>query len=102
MDQTSQLDNEKEYLCKDESFISHIFFLYVNKLVDKGLKQTLEYEDLYRLNDDMYYDQMYPKFEKYYFKRKAANPKIGLGPVLVRHFLGMHLIAVLFAILGVL
>ena len=71
---------------KNESCISELLYSYVGKLVDKGLKITLDSNDLYELDDSLLYKNYYPQFEAYYQEQKAKYPTRKLGNVLIRWF----------------
>ena len=85
---------------KSEGFISSIFFLYVNKLIRKGTKKTLEYEDLYKLDDDLLYSEVYPKFEKNYQDFKSKHKKVSLGSILYSAFKSLFFTSAILSILA--
>ena len=78
-------DPNNEYLRNKVSIVSDVLLLYMNKVVDKGMKKSLDFSDLYKLDDSMNFDYLYPKFKTYYDKEKKGA-KIGVGRILINYY----------------
>src|SRR3990167_9494995 len=97
----SKQPKKRQDLYQNESWLSDITYGFMNKVVDKGLHQTMEHSDLYELPSDMHYENYYPKFEAFYKQKMTENPQTGLGQILLSFFKVYILKTVMFATFGV-
>ena len=67
------------------SFISSIFYLYLNKMKKKGMNPDLSLQDLSKLPPKMSINSSGNKFIKYYLDIKKKNPKKKLWKILARY-----------------
>jgi ATP-binding cassette subfamily C (CFTR/MRP) protein 1 len=57
------------------SLLSRLFFLYMNKVIDFGRKQTFEVDDLWSLPEEIQFKNYYPAFEEFYNAKRKENPE---------------------------
>ena len=82
----SKEPQEKKLIYNNESCISEWLFLFVNKIIDKGLASSIETNDLYELPEKMRYEEYYPHFQRYYDAMMLRNPKTSITRILAGFF----------------
>lgn len=65
---------------EDESFLRKIFFLHLNKIVNRGAKTPYRFDMLYELDDQLLYAD-YKDFEVFFRKNQQKYKKDVLGAV---------------------
>ena len=68
---------------ESESWLSRMTFSYMNKIVDKGLRQTLEYEDLHDIPSELQYSDLFPRFQTMYEERLRKTPRYPIGSAIM-------------------
>jgi ABC-type multidrug transport system fused ATPase/permease subunit len=61
-------------------------FLYMNKVIDQGMKKTLEVDDLYAMEETMQFTYLYPRFKAFYETMKRKQPTVQLGTIYRKFF----------------
>lgn len=86
---------------EDESFFSKIFFLHLNKIVDRGSKTPYKFEMLYELDDQLLYAD-FEEFNAFFSKNIEKYKKDVLGAIFAynRKYFALAHVAFFFRYVG--
>ena len=76
-------NSKVDYQPKGVGVIGHLFFLYLNKVINLGLKKRYELNLLFKVPDVLKHENKFPKFKKYYEEQFDQKPQVSFLRVIL-------------------
>lgn len=69
-----------------KGLINNCFFLYTNKIINKGKKKQFDFDDLYNIKELLSYDYNFPRIKKLIEERSKKEKHKNFWLLLIDHF----------------